>query len=328
MYQKAIYDEAIRRIQERRISAQKQQETRTDQIRAKIPEIAELDRQLRNTCLSLAKTFGTNDCKERIKKLEQYCESAENMLRRILVQHGYPENYLDTQYLCPHCNDTGFVGGKPCECLIREIGMLGAEKLNEQSQLSLSSFNSFSLSFYNNLPPEEYREMCNIFEKCRSYAQNFNLHTSDNILMIGNTGLGKTHLSLSIATVLLQNGYSVIYDSVGNLMHKLEMEHFGKNSDGNTLDLLLECDLLILDDFGTEFVTSFTKSMIYTIINSRINAEKPFIVNTNLVEEDLQEQYGNRILSRLFSASIMQFYGRDIRQQKRIQQNRSQEART
>ena len=321
MYQKAIYDEAIRRIQERRTSAQRQQETRTDQIRAEIPEIAELDRQLRNTCLSLAKTFGTEDCRERIKKLEQHCQSAEVMLRQILVQHGYPENYLDTQYFCPHCNDTGFVGGKPCECLTREIGIIGAEQLNAQSRLALCSFESFSLSYYSNLPPEQYQAMCKIFSECRSYAQNFDPRKSGNILMIGNTGLGKTHLSLSIATVLLQNGYSVIYDSVGNLMHKLEKEHFGKGSegDGNTLDLLLECDLLILDDFGTEFDTSFTRSMIYTIINSRINAEKPFIVNTNLSIEDLQEQYGNRIISRLFSVCIMQFYGRDIRHQKRIQ---------
>lgn len=328
MYQRNIYEEAIRRIQERRAFAQKQQETRTDQIRAEIPEIAELDRQLRNTCLSLAGSFGKADCKERIQKLEQHCQSAETMLRSILVSHGYPENYLDTQYSCTKCSDTGFTGGKPCECLTREIGAIGAEQLNAQSRLALCSFESFSLSYYSALPAEQYQAMCSIYNECRSYAQNFDPHRSGNILMIGNTGLGKTHLSLSIATVLLQNGFSVIYDSAGNLLHRLEQEHFGRQEGSGTLDLLLECDLLILDDFGTEFDTSFTRSMIYTIINSRINAEKPFIVNTNLSKEDLQAQYGNRILSRLFSVLIMQFYGRDIRLQKRIQQNRSQEAGT
>lgn len=323
MFQEKIYNEAIRRIQERRIRAQEQQETRTEQIRSEIPETVELDRQLRNAWLSISRMFGKADCKEQIKKLEQHCESADAMLRKILVAHGYPADYLNTQYSCATCDDTGFVNGKPCECLKREIGIVGAENLNAQSQLSLCTFESFSLFYYDNLPPEQSQVMRRIFEQCRSYAQSFDPHTSGNILMIGNTGLGKTHLSLSIASVLLQKGFSVVYDSVGSLLHKLEQEHFGRKTNEETLDMLLECDLLILDDFGTEFDTSFTRSMIYTIFNSRLNASKPLIVNTNLSKEDLQEQYGNRILSRLFSACIMQFYGRDIRLQKSIQQNRN-----
>lgn len=322
MYQEEIYNEAINRIQSRRRRAQQEQEMRTDRIRAEIPETAELDTQLRTVCLSILRTLGRADNAAKLKEIEKHTKEADMMLRQILTAHGYPADYLDLHYTCKDCNDTGFVGGKPCKCLTQEIGAVGAERLNAQSQLSLCSFSTFSLAYYRNLPPEQFQVMERIYQQCRSYAEQFDPYRSGNILMIGNTGLGKTHLSLSIASVLLEKGYGVIYDSAGNLLQKLEDEHFGR-APGNTLPMLLECDLLILDDFGTEFSTNFSRSIIYTIFNSRINASRPMIVNTNLPKDSLQELYGSRILSRLFSACIMQFYGKDIRLQKSLLQNKS-----
>lgn len=322
MYQEEIYNEAISRIKSRRLRARQEQEQRTDQIRAEIPETAELDRQLRSVCMSILRTLGREDNSERLKAIENHTKQADMMLREILEAHGYPADYLDLHYTCKMCNDTGFVAGRPCKCLKQEIGAVGAERMNAQSQLALCSFSTFSLSYYRSLPTEQYQVMERIYQQCRSYAENFELHRSGNILMIGNTGLGKTHLSLSIASELLAKGYGVIYDSAGSLLQKLEDEHFGR-AEGNTMPMLLECDLLILDDFGTEFGTNFTRSMIYTIFNSRINASRPMIVNTNLSKDSLQELYGSRILSRLFSACIMQFYGRDIRLQKSLLQNQS-----
>jgi len=325
MYQEEVYNEAISRIKSRRTRAQLEQEQRTDKIRAEIPETEELDRQLRSVCLSIMKTLGRADNSARLKEIENHTKQADAMLRQILRAHGYPEDYLDIHYTCKACNDTGFVSGRPCKCLTQEIGAVGAERMNAQSQLALSSFSTFSLAYYRNLPPEQYQVMERIYQQCRSYAENFDPRRSGNILMIGNTGLGKTHLSLSIASELLAKGYGVIYDSAGSLLQKLEDEHFGR-AEGNTLPMLLECDLLILDDFGTEFGTNFSRSVIYTIFNSRINASRPMIVNTNLSKDGLQELYGSRILSRLFSACIMQFYGRDIRLQKSLLQNTAQEA--
>jgi len=327
MYREKIYDEAIRRIKERRLSAQTQQEQRTDLIHTQIPETAELDRQLRSACMSVMRAARSSDPQAAIRQVEQQCNEADAMLRQILTAHGYPADYLDTHYTCTLCDDTGFTGGKPCECLKREIGRVGAEQMNARSQLSLCTFDSFSLRYYSNLPAEQYRMMERIYQQCRKYAEEFDPARSGNILMIGNTGLGKTHLSLSIADVVLQKGFSVIYDSAGSLLHQLEQEHFSKRSnEEDTLAMLLDCDLLILDDFGTEFDTNFSRSMIYTLFNSRINAGKPMIVNTNLDKNSLQGQYGSRILSRLFSACIMQFYGRDIRMQKSLLQNQNQEA--
>lgn len=325
MYQEEVYNEAISRIKSRRLRAQQEQEQRTDRIRAEIPETEELDRQLRSVCLSIIKTLGRADNSARLKEIENHTRQADAMLRQILKAHGYPEDYLDVHYTCKACNDTGFVSGRPCKCLTQEIGAVGAERMNAHSQLALCSFSTFSLSYYRNLPPEQFQVMERIYQQCRSYAENFDPQRSGNILMIGNTGLGKTHLSLSIASELLAKGYGVIYDSAGSLLQKLEDEHFGRAS-GDTLPMLLECDLLILDDFGTEFGTNFSRSMIYRIFNSRINASRPMIVNTNLSKDSLQELYGSRILSRLFSACIMQFYGRDIRLQKSLLQNTAQEA--
>lgn len=315
MTKEQIYAAAVESLKTRRLNAQLEQERRTDRIRQEIPETEELDRQLRSVCGSILTTLGRSDNSERLKQIEQHTKAADTMLRKLLTAKGYPADYLDLHYTCPHCNDTGFSGGRPCGCLKQEIGRISAEQFNARSQLVLSSFADFSLDYYRDLPPEQFRAMEQNLAVCRSYAEHFSPEQSGGLLMSGNTGLGKTHLSLAIANVLLQKGYYVIYDSTGSLLHILEQEHFGKGSENsNTLETLLECDLLILDDFGTEFRTSFSHSMIYTILNSRMNAGKPMIVNTNLTLGEIKEEYGDRVVSRLISASqTLAFYGRDIR---------------
>ena len=324
MAQEQIYAQAIAQIQARRRAAQLLQEQRTDEIRTKIPETAELDRQLRTACLSIGKTIGRGDNSALLREIEQHTREADAMLRQILSAHGYPADYLDLQYTCTKCSDTGFVGGRPCTCLEEEIGRIGAEQLNARSRLSLSSFSDFSLAYYQTLPPEQYHAMEQNLAVCQQYAADFSPERASNLFMAGGTGLGKTHLSLAIANVLLQKGYSVIYDSLSSILHILEQEQFGRSrqSEEDTLPALLECDLLILDDFGAEFDTNFSRSMIYTILNSRMNARKPMIVNTNLTSNEVSEKYGDRILSRLlFGARILPFYGKDIRLQKSMRDN-------
>ncbi len=321
MTQELLYAQAIGHIQERRRNAERLQETRTMQIQAEIPETAELDRQLRSACLGIMSVLGEPDNRNRLAAIERHCQEADAMLRQILTAHGYPEDYLDIQYTCKRCDDTGFVSGKPCECLEHEIGRIGAEELNSHSQLALSTFSDFSLSYYTGLPTEQYFTMQQNLAVCRKYAAEFSVQTEENLFLCGGTGLGKTHLSLAIANEVLQKGYNVIYDSTINLMHTLEQEQFRKTKDNSdTLPSLLECDLLILDDFGTEFDTAFSRSMMYSIINSRINARKPMIVNTNLTDQEVHDRYGDRILSRLISSSkILPFFGKDIRLQKKLQ---------
>ncbi|MBR5370599.1 MAG: ATP-binding protein [Oscillospiraceae bacterium] len=330
MYQREVYEAAEARIQARRLAAKAEQERRTEQIRREIPETAELNRHLQGACLAIlraANSPGSEAVGERIRRIEQRCSDAETMLRQILAAHGYPEDYLSLHYSCTKCSDTGFVNGYPCDCLKREIGKVGAEKLNAQSQLSLCSFETFSLHYYKNLPEPQYRAMQQIYYRCRDYAEHFDPNTSESILMIGQVGLGKTHLSLSIANELLKRGFSVIYDSMGALMLRLDNEKFRGGNTDDSLSLILDCDLLILDDFGTEFDTKFSRSMVYTILNSRINSRKPFIINTNYTLDQINENYGYRVLSRLVPSNILQFYGEDIRSQKTAEKiNNNKEA--
>ena len=319
MLQKEIYDEAVRRIRQRRTDAQLEQEKRTEEIYRIIPEAAEIDRQLRNTCMSLWRAaFSDSERERQLRSVEQSAQDADRTLRKLLTAYNYPEDYLDLHYSCPACSDTGFVNGRPCACLKREIGNVGAERLNARSPLSLCSFERFDLSYYRDLPPEQYSAMVHIYEECIRYADDFAKGNAGTMLMIGATGLGKTHLSLSIANVLLREGWSVVYDSAERLLRMLERERFSKENEdsSDTLSLLLECDLLIIDDFGSEFSTAFTRSAVYSLINGRYSAGKALIVNTNLTAPELQEQYGDRILSRLLTGRVMRFYGSDIRLKK------------
>ena len=320
MLKEEILAAALRRIEERRRAARAEQERRTAEILEKIPEAAKLDRQLRKVCMSVFQAGSAENRQERLAAIRKQTDEAAVMLRQMLTACGYPADYLDIHYSCTKCNDSGYTDGRRCTCLEREIGLAAAEQLNRQSQLALSSFDAFSLDYYRDLPHEEAAQMEKIYRFCRQYAEHFSPQRAGSLLMIGATGLGKTHLSLAIASEVIARGFTVVYDAAGSLLHILEQEHFGRAEAGaDTLSALLECDLLILDDFGTEFDTSFSRSVIYTILNGRINAGLPFIVNTNLSHEEMLERYGERIVSRLFAATVMRFCGRDIRLKKKAQ---------
>ena len=160
--------------------------------------------------------------------------------------------------------------------------------------------------------------MANIFEFAKDYAQNFKKN-SDNLLFLGGVGLGKTHLSLSIINVVTEKGFGVIYDSAQNLFNKIEKEHFSYSGSNEIIDAVLSCDLLVIDDLGTEFITPFTVSQFYNIINSRINSGLPTIINTNLDFSEIQENYTARVLSRIMgNYKIKKFMGDDIRIKKAL----------
>ena len=312
-----IFDKAQAILTNRRMKAVSENESRIREVNDKIPQIREINEVLFNTgkeLISIISGGKGQDISEKIEQLRQYNLGAQAMSRKILAENGYPEDYLDMHYTCDKCSDTGYNGSKFCDCFKSLCGKLAAEQLNRSSQLKLSSFDSFSLSYYSG---ENYTAMKNILEFAKQYAATFN-SDSKSILMFGQTGLGKTHLSLAIADSVLRKGYSVIYDSAINILRSIEKEHFSYEHSSEMIDLVMNTDLLILDDIGTEYESSFYTATVYNIINTRLNCGKPSIISTNLDFNGIARRYDKRVMSRIVSMySCLEFKGEDVRLQKR-----------
>jgi DNA replication protein DnaC len=239
----------------------------------------------------------------------------------LLARAGLPEDYLKIKYTCEKCRDTGYVGGWRCECYSDLVRALAFKELCSDAPLEACTFENFKQSYYpkaidENTGISPQKRMGEILSFCKSYAEDFGTD-SPSLLMYGATGLGKTHLSLAIAGRAIGEGYGVIYGSAQNILLKLERERFSRVNEnmGESEQALLDCDLLVLDDLGAEFSTSFTVSVIYNIINTRLLKGLPTIISTNLGPEELEEKYTQRITSRIIGNYIsLLFCGKDIRQ--------------
>lgn len=317
-YNEKLFAKASEKIAQRRLKAESEAVLRHSEVTKLCPEISELEDAMRRSAYGLVKVIGMGEkTAEYIENLRKDNLEAQNKIRQILVDMGYGESYLEPVYTCEICNDTGFKDGKLCKCHLELLRQLSYEQLCKSSPLKISTFDDFSLEYYKD-SKENYSLMSRNFEFCKNYAESFDL-SSYSIMMMGETGLGKTHLSLAIAGEILKKGYGVVYGSVQNLFSSVEKEHFGRSadSDGTTENMLLECDLLILDDLGAEFTTNFTIATFNNIINTRLLTSKPTIISTNLSLSELQNRYSERITSRIIGEyNILTFGGRDIRQQK------------
>ena len=307
-------------IQNRRRNAIIENDRRIDEVNAKIPEIRAINAELFNTgkkIISIMRACG-NEVQQKREKLKQENLGAQDYSRSLLAKNGFPPDYLDIHYNCEKCDDMGYCNGEMCECFKKLCGKLEADEINSHSQLKLSSFDTFFLSYYTD---NDFKVMQKHLNYLKNYAKKF-APDSNSILIYGKTGLGKTHISLAIANRVLEKGYSVIYDSVVNILSKIEEEHFIYNHKSEMINLIMQTDLLIIDDLGTERETPFYDSIIYNIINTRLNYRKPIIINTNLDVDEMRAKYDERIVSRLTTQyATLQFCGKDIRWQKKNEKN-------
>ena len=323
-YTNDVIELAYAELDKRRERANAIHESRIEEIRAKRPDIFGVYSEIISTKDRLAEVIlsAKGSVREEIEKIRDKNLSNQKKLRELLKSASLPENYLEVPYFCPLCRDSGVKNGNRCECVTALLDKFAVEKLNEQCRIKLGCFADFDLGYY----PEKYEhrgvtlnareKMAENLKFCIDYAKNFR-DNSPSLFFYGGVGTGKTFLSGCIARELLNKGVSVAFDSLQNYLRDIENEYFGR-AEGATLNTLLNADLVILDDLGSEFKSNFNSSVIYNIINSRLNENKPTIVSSNLSFEDFSKNYDPRIISRVNGMfKTIRFIGEDIRQIKR-----------
>lgn len=295
-------------------------------VYSRVPEIKEIDYARRDQMPMLVRIMisGADDAQEQIAALGE--KNLDLGMRRaeLLVENGFPADYLDDIFSCTKCNDTGRdSSGNICECLKK---LYNQELTNDLSTLLKTGdecFENFDLTLYPSSYNDDYgcipsEQMKAVLTVCRKFAENFPAVNS-NLMLTGAPGLGKTFLSACIAREVAEKGYSVFYETSASALGAFERQQFAKDiaerdEASNIVKQLLGCDLLILDDLGTEFTTPAVLSALYSLINSRLIAKKPMVINSNLMPEDLSQRYTPAIASRLnYDFQTLYFIGNDIR---------------
>lgn len=300
---------------------------RKQEIHSLIPEYAELDHIIGDLSVNMAQTALDGQTSD-IEKLNRDIQVITKKKETLLVQHGFPADYLNPVYECGDCQDTGYIGDEKCHCFQKKIAEYLYQQSNLQEVLETENFSCFSEEYY----PDDYIEestgltprdnIRNIHETAIHFSKNFH-QTRDNLLLYGNTGVGKTFLTHCIAKEVLDRSHTVVYLTSLDLFDILEKNKFDRGSDPQensiAVSYLLNCDLLILDDLGTELSNSFTSSQLYQVIDTRLVRRKSTIISTNLSFDDLRERYSERIFSRITSSySLLKLTGDDIRLKKAI----------
>ncbi len=281
-------------------------------------EFADINRRLSQLGSSIAITAISGDTAS-LDEMQR--EMTELSLRRdeILKQ----ADITDIKYDCVVCRDTGYVNGKICDCIHNSAKELVIESLSSALPLENCRFENFDLNYYPQKSEDgtsPRKNMTAVLKMCREYVINFTPGKSESLLFMGNTGLGKTHLTLSIVYELLNRGFNVIYGAAYNLFGEMESEHFDRHTN-TAYNAAIDCDLLVIDDLGGEFVSPYIQSLFYNIVNTRDLGGKPTIINTNLTMGEIAARYTPRVASRLFNYNNEMFIGEDIRLQKALQKN-------
>lgn len=294
----------------------------TDRLRhrqayARVPELRRLDEQIAALVPQVAASALGGSVP--LEKLRQ--ESLDLQIRRaeLLVENGWPIDWLDGAWECPKCRDTGYVEGRMCSCLKRLYDKAQARDLSALMKLGNESFGTFDLGLYDDRPDPvsgvtPRAQMETVFGICYDYALDFG-RRRENYLFRGGTGLGKTFLSACIAREVAKQGFSVVYEPAVAALAAFEDQRFSRDeaADGQ-VRRMTACDLLILDDLGTEMVTEFSRSALYTLINTRLLGRKKTVVSTNLTAAQMAKRYTPQIVSRLEGEfQVLSFAGSDIR---------------
>ena len=316
-YTSEIYKKALKIVLD---NARQKESIYDAELSAAYEQLPELDK--------IDKTLGKIGSAAALAALSGNFEGLENLKKESLILTSRKEELLRDAGIikptpnCPLCNDKGYVNGNYCECIKRIAKHLTFEEMSRKMPITDQKFENFDLKFYSDKPDANgivpRKVMTGILKMAKEYCINFS-GSSPNLLFMGNTGLGKTHISLSIVSEIIEKGFGVIYGSAQNLFSEVEKEHFSYSGNTEKIDALLNVDLLVIDDLGTEFLSSFAQSVFYNIVNTRILNNHPTIISTNLSISEIEQKYSPRISSRFIgNYQMIKFFGTDIRQQKAL----------
>ncbi len=294
---------------------------RTDQVYSAIPALAQLDEEVSKVSVSsISAIFNGQDIASASASSKKKLEELKNKRIKLMEAAGFPADFLEPPYDCPDCKDTGYIDGKRCHCFRQAAINIVYKQSNISNILAKENFDFFDLNVYDN----DYFEGNNslsaranaqiALERAQNFVQNFK-EKGGNLLLLGQTGCGKTFLSNCIAKALLDEGISVIYFTASELFKVFEEQTFKKNVDVADLhDSIFDCDLLIIDDLGTEFTNNFTIAKLFQCLNERLLRNKSTVISTNLSLEEMRDTYSERITSRIFSYyDAIRLIGDDIR---------------
>ena len=315
--------EIVKRARARLANAKEDRESENRQhlavAYAKVPRIREIDMELRRTMAKAAQAafLQGSDGRELLERVRlQNLELQQE--RAILAKENFEEGFLDESPICDKCGGSGYVGTSMCECLLE---LCRQEQKKEITILSggRENFSHFNLDYYpDRLDPKYGASPRTIMERnfqyIRRYAMTFS-NASDNLLFVGGTGLGKTFLAACVARAVADRGYSVVYETASHLFSKLEQAKFSPNEENRReAEKMVSCDLLILDDLGTEMPGQFTTAALYSLLNDRLLAAKPMLITTNLNKDEMTRRYSPQIASRIYGGFVgKSFVGEDIR---------------
>lgn len=318
-YSPEIVRRARARLEQAKMDLQSQQQQKLQIAYDRVPRLQEIDRLLRQTMAQAARAVFTQggDVQEMMQKIKNENLALQQEREMLLAEHFEP-GFLDERPLCDKCGGSGYVGSTMCQCM-QELCRQEQRKELTLLHMGIETFQSFRLDVYpdrfdTNMGVNIRELMQKTYQSCWNYAHNFT-QNAGNLLFSGNTGLGKTFLSACIARTVSDKGYSVVYESASHLFSRMEQAKFGSDEEAKAyVQRYQACDLLIIDDLGTEMGGQFTVSALYTLLNDRLLAGKPMIISTNLNTEEFARRYSPQIASRLSgSFKRLFFLGDDIR---------------
>ena len=319
------YDSLMRSYEQRQLDNRHVLMDHYEEAYARIPSLQEIDNAISSLSIKKARMLLEGD-KEALVSFREELRALSDKKAMLLEEAGFPADFLEIRYHCPDCKDTGLIGSRKCHCFLKESIKLLYKDSHLDEVLEEENFDTFSLDYYatNHIDPvtgRSSKEAATIaYEACRNFVSNFAREDS-NLLLYGDTGVGKTFLTHCIAKELMDTSYSVIYFSAASLFDTLADHAFNRRDteDMGERTHIFECDLLIIDDLGTELVNSFTTSQLFNCLNERISRRKATIISTNLSLEDMKSTYSERIFSRVSSNfKMLRLTGDDIRIQKRL----------